>query len=125
MNLVLPSHPASWLHRQAAVRGLRNGKVDAADTKADDELPVSTVLIDSHRVGVWRFGAAGGWPLIWNHGGLSCGLDATVICAAARQRGANIIAIDRPGVGRSDAWSMSSITSWIIEVIHEYLVGMS
>ena len=72
----------------------------------------STVLVDSRRVGVWRFGSPGGWPLVWNHGGLSCGMDATVMDEAARSCGAEIIAIDRPGIGRSDLWSMASVGQW-------------
>jgi len=46
---------------------------------------------------VWRFGTDGGWPLVWHHGGLICGLDAKVIDMAARQCGADIISLDRPG----------------------------
>ena len=50
---------------------------------------------------------------MWNHGGLtSCGLDATVMDAAGHRGGADIISIDRPGIGRSDAWSMPSIAQW-------------
>jgi len=79
---------------------------------ADDEVTGSTVLVDSRRVGVWRFGSAGGWPLVWNHGGLSCGLDAKVMDEAGRHCGAEIIAIDRPRIGRSDLWSMASIGQW-------------
>ena len=79
---------------------------------ADAEVPGSTVLVDSRRVGVWRFGSAGGWPLVWNHGGLSCGLNATVMDEAGRHCGAEIIAIDRPRIGRSDLWSIASIGQW-------------
>jgi pimeloyl-ACP methyl ester carboxylesterase len=73
---------------------------------------VSTVLVDSHHVGVWRFGSPGGWSLVWNHGGLSCGMDATVMDEAAQSCGAEIIAIDRPGIGRSDLWTMASVGRW-------------
>ncbi|MDT7722101.1 MAG: hypothetical protein QOE94_3112 [Mycobacterium sp.] len=78
----------------------------------DSEVPGSTVLVDSRRVGVWRFGSAGGWPVVWNHGGLSCGRDAMVMDEAGRHCGAEIIAIDRPGIGRSDLWSLASIAEW-------------
>jgi pimeloyl-ACP methyl ester carboxylesterase len=70
------------------------------------------MLVDGRRVGVWRFGTDGGWPLVWHHGGLICGLDAKVIDVAARHCGADIISIDRPGIGHSDAWSMASIAQW-------------
>jgi pimeloyl-ACP methyl ester carboxylesterase len=70
------------------------------------------MIVDGRRVGVWRFGTDGGWPLVWHHGGLVCGLDAKVIDAAARQCGADVISIDRPGIGRSDRWSMPLIAQW-------------
>jgi pimeloyl-ACP methyl ester carboxylesterase len=54
----------------------------------------------------------GGWPIVWCHGGLSSALDAKFFDAAGRRCGADIIAIDRPGIGRSDAWDMSSIAHW-------------
>ncbi len=79
---------------------------------ADDEVPVHPVPIDGRRVGVRRFGTLGGWPVVWNHGGLSCALDGKLIDTAARRCGAEIVAIDRPGIGHSDAWTMASITQW-------------
>jgi pimeloyl-ACP methyl ester carboxylesterase len=63
-------------------------------------------------VGVQRFGSVGGWPLVWCHGGLSSALDAKFFDAAGQRCGADIIAIDRPGVGRSDAWDLPSIADW-------------
>jgi pimeloyl-ACP methyl ester carboxylesterase len=78
----------------------------------DADVPGSTVLVGSRRVGVWRFGSPGGWPVVWNHGGLSCGMDATVMDEAGRRCGAEIIAIDRPGIGRSDLWNVASVSAW-------------
>jgi pimeloyl-ACP methyl ester carboxylesterase len=63
-------------------------------------------------VGVRRFGSVGGWPLVWCHGGLSSALDAKLLDAAGQRSGADIIAIDRPGIGHSEAWNMSSIAEW-------------
>lgn len=73
---------------------------------------VQLVSVDGRRVGVWRFGCRGGWPLVWHHGGLSCGLDATVVDVAAQRCSADIISIDRPGIGRSDHWPISPIAQW-------------
>lgn len=42
---------------------------------ADGGIPCSSVLVDGRRVGVWRHKSA----LVWDHGGLSFGLDATVM----------------------------------------------
>lgn len=55
--------------------------------RADGGIPCSSVLVDGRRVGVWRHGSAGGWPLVWDHGGLSCGLDATGWTARCRRQG--------------------------------------
>jgi pimeloyl-ACP methyl ester carboxylesterase len=80
--------------------------------RADGVAPDSPVLVDGRRVGVRRFGSVGGWPLVWCHGGLSSARDAKFLDAAGRGCGADIIAIDRPGIGLSDAWDMSSIAHW-------------
>lgn len=72
----------------------------------------SPVLVAGHRVGVQRFGSIGGWPLVWCHGGLSSALDAKFFAAAAQRCGADVVAIDRPGIGRSDAWDVPTIAHW-------------
>ena len=74
--------------------------------------PASTVPVDGHHVGVRRFGKLGGWPVVWCHGGLSSALDATFFDAAGRQHGAEVIAIDRPGIGRSDYRHLPDIGRW-------------
>lgn len=74
--------------------------------------PASAVLVDGHRVGVQRFGSIGGWPLVWCHGGLSSALDAKFFDTAAQQCGADVIAIDRPGIGHSDRWDLPTIAQW-------------
>ena len=43
--------------------------------RCDRGIPYSSVLLDGRRVGVWRHRSA----LMWDHGGLSFGLDATVM----------------------------------------------
>jgi pimeloyl-ACP methyl ester carboxylesterase len=85
-----------------------------------------TLDVGGRRVAVWRFGCVGGWPLVWNHGGLICGRDAKVMDAAGRHCGADIISIDRPGIGRSDVWSMPSIAQWpctVAQVADLFQVG--
>jgi pimeloyl-ACP methyl ester carboxylesterase len=71
-----------------------------------------SVTFEDSSVGVWRFGHAGGWPLIWCHGGLSCGADAALLDAAARRHGADVIALDRPGIGRSSPNHTATVASW-------------
>jgi pimeloyl-ACP methyl ester carboxylesterase len=82
----------------------------------DQTVEATRLDVGGRRVAVWRFGCVGGWPLVWNHGGLICGRDAKVMEAAARKCGADIFSIDRPGIGRSDFWSMSSIAEWPLTV---------
>lgn len=74
--------------------------------------PASSVLVDGHRVGIQRFGSVGGWPLVWCHGGLSSALDGKFFDAAGQQCGADVLAIDRPGIGRSDRWDLPTIAYW-------------
>ncbi len=80
--------------------------------------PPLLLLVGGRRVAVWRFGSRGGWPLVWNHGGLICGLDAKVLNDAAHQRGADILSVDRPGIRRSEHWGMPSIAQWPQTVEH-------
>ncbi len=90
---------------------------------SDDRPPNSVMFVNGRRVGVSRFGSLGGWPLVWCHGGLSCGLDARYLDAAGQRYGADIIAIDRPGIRRSDASAVSSIAQWphTVEQVAEQL----
>lgn len=72
----------------------------------------SRIFVDGHHVGVSRYGRAGGWPLVWCHGGLSSRLDGKLLDAAGQRHGADIIAVDRPGIGGSDLWAMPTIAHW-------------
>ena len=85
--------------------------------------PASTVPVDGHQVGVHRFGKLGGWPVVWCHGGLSSALDATFFDAAGKRRGAEVIAIDRPGIGRSDYRHLPVIGRWpqLVETVADSL----
>jgi pimeloyl-ACP methyl ester carboxylesterase len=83
---------------------------------AHDDVPDSPVRVNGRRVGVSRFGFVGGWPVVWCHGGLSCRLDGRLLDAAGRRCGADIIAMDRPGIGRSDVCALSSIVQWAGQV---------
>lgn len=95
----------------------------ASTSHAENEFPIISVPVDGRRVGVWRFGTPGGRPVVWNHGGLSCGLDGYVADTEARLCGVEIIAIDRPGIGRSEYWNMSSVPQWprTVKQVADYL----
>lgn len=79
-------------------------------------MPEPPILVDGRRVGVSRFGRTGGWPVVWCHGGLSSRRDGMLLDAAARRHGADIIAIDRPGIGGSELVAVSSIAHWATTV---------
>jgi pimeloyl-ACP methyl ester carboxylesterase len=80
--------------------------------------PLTLLSVDGYWVGVWRFGSPNGWPLLWHHGGLSCGLNAKMMDDAGRRCGADIISIDRPGIGHSQVRNVSSIAGWPQTVEH-------
>jgi pimeloyl-ACP methyl ester carboxylesterase len=80
--------------------------------------PQTLLSVDGYWVGVWRFGSPNGWPFLWHHGGLSCGLDAKMMDDAGRRCGADIISIDRPGIGHSQVRNVSSIAGWPQTVEH-------
>lgn len=63
-------------------------------------------------VGVSQFGAAGGSPVIWCHGGFSSRLDAVLLAGAAARTGVRLIAIDRPGIGQSSRAPDDDILRW-------------
>lgn len=52
---------------------------------ADDEVPDSPALVRLHPRRDRRFGPAGGWALMWNDGGLSCGLRRDIFLEALRR----------------------------------------
>jgi len=69
-------------------------------------------LGDGLGVGIARYGDPGGRPVIWNHGGLSCRLDAAPLDAAARASGIRLVALDRPGIGNSSRALASGFGAW-------------
>jgi pimeloyl-ACP methyl ester carboxylesterase len=80
-----------------------------------DTSPVR-VPVNGCSAAVWRFGSSTGWPLLWHHGGLVCGLDAALLEDAARRLGAAIYSVDRPGIGYTDWWDVPTMAEWPIAV---------
>jgi pimeloyl-ACP methyl ester carboxylesterase len=66
----------------------------------DEDL--SLRLSDGRRLGYAVYGAAGGWPVLYCHGGLSCRIDVRSAADAAVAAGVRLIAPDRPGIASSD-----------------------
>lgn len=63
-----------------------------------------------------EYGDPVGAPVIWNHGGLSCRLDAARAHRPAVEVGARIIAPDRPGIGWSERDPGRTVASWSADV---------
>jgi pimeloyl-ACP methyl ester carboxylesterase len=69
-------------------------------------------LDGGRRVGVAQFGRPPGAPVIWCHGGLSSRIDAALADGAAARKGLRLIALDRPGIGRSSLGRDDEVLRW-------------
>jgi pimeloyl-ACP methyl ester carboxylesterase len=69
-------------------------------------------LAGGRRVGVAQFGRPTGTPVIWCHGGLSSRIDAALVGGAAARDGIRLIALDRPGIGRSSLVAGDGLLRW-------------
>jgi pimeloyl-ACP methyl ester carboxylesterase len=74
-------------------------------------------LHDGRRIGFAEYGPATGKPVLWFHGtpGASRQIPAAAR-AAAVERGVRLIALERPGVGRSTARLYDAILGWARDV---------
>lgn len=78
-----------------------------------------TSRVDGRVVAHRRYGAEPGpgvAVVVSCHGGLSCGADAALGHAAAAERGISLLAIDRPGVGRSDDQPGRTTGDWAVDL---------
>ena len=74
-------------------------------------------LTDGRRLAWTTYGDPDGTPLIWNHGGLSCRLDAARAGGPAAEVGVQVIAPDRPGIGWSDRDQGRTVAGWAEDVV--------
>lgn len=75
-----------------------------------------TTRPNGRRLAYARYGTAGGAPVFYFHGGLSSRLDIAFADAACQRCGIDLIAIDRPGIGRSDFQSGRRLADWPTDV---------
>ena len=73
---------------------------------------VQVCLPDGRRLGVAEFGAPDGEPVFYFHGFPASRLEAHLMDTLARERGARVIALDRPGYGLSDFAPRRTIPDW-------------
>ena len=72
---------------------------------------------DGRRIGVLEVGQAAGVPVFHFHGAGSSRLEAVLVADAAKKAGVRLIALDRPGVGRSDPCHRARLLDWPEKVL--------
>lgn len=75
-------------------------------------------LPDGRTLGWAQYGAGGGQPLLYFHGGVSSRLDIEFASSYCQERGIRIIAPDRPGIGISSPQPKRSLLDWTSDVEH-------
>jgi len=73
-------------------------------------------------MGVELTGDRCGYPILWCHGGLSSRLDALSMGQAAKNVGAAIVSIDRPGIGTSAKRPHMSVAEWAEVALREMTI---
>ena len=79
-------------------------------------------LKDGRWLGYNQYGLPGGKPILYFHGWPGSRLEAGIANAVAQNFNTRIIAIDRPGVGRSDFQPARAILDWPIDVDRKSVV---
>src|SRR5688572_28104051 len=74
-------------------------------------------LSDGRKVGIAEFGAPAGRPVVYCHGFPASRLEARLAHEAAKEVGARLIALDRPGYGLSDFQPGRRIGDWPRDVV--------
>jgi len=69
-------------------------------------------LPDGRRLGYAEFGAPGGIPVLYQHGFPASRLEAGLVDRSAANLGLRLIAVDRPGFGRSDPCPQRGLDDW-------------
>lgn len=73
-------------------------------------------LVDGRELGYTEYGDPHGRPIIYCHGLPSSRFEGELVHSAARKSGIRLIAIDRPGVGRSDFLADRTLLDWPADV---------
>ena len=70
------------------------------------------VLPDQRTLCYADYGSEEGFPMLYCHGFPASRLEAQLAHDEARRQGVRIIAVDRPGFGRSDSYADRAILEW-------------
>ncbi len=76
--------------------------IPATDWLPNDSETESLSLPDGRRLAYATYGDADGYPVLFCHGTPGSHVAARLLAAPARERGINLIAPDRPGIGNSE-----------------------
>lgn len=88
-----------------------------ADLPATLTIDATFDLPDGRTLGWAEYGDPVGFPVLYNHGGLSCRLDVASAGADAAAAGLRIIAPDRPGVATSTRLEDRDLAAWPADVV--------
>ncbi len=82
----------------------------------DERSVLVHVLVDGRRLGYAEYGAVAGRPVFYFHGFPGSRLEAGLADGAAARLGIRLIAVDRPGYGRSDDQPGRRLGDWPADV---------
>src|SRR5918996_4665095 len=83
----------------------------------DDGSDRTIRLRDGRRLGFAEWGDAGGRPLLYFHGWPGSRVEGRLADETARSRRIRMIAVDRPGMGRSDFPPRRTLVDWPDDVV--------
>lgn len=78
---------------------------DAKSPSPPDKSIVIETLSNGHNIAYEEFGCAGGTPFFYFHDSGSSRIEAAFLHRAAKDHGYRLIALDRPGIGRSSYYA--------------------
>ncbi len=70
------------------------------------------LTVSGRRIAFARYGHLGGIPVAYCHGTPSSRLEAQIAAEAAKKLGIHLLALDRPGYGRSSPLPPASVAAW-------------
>ena len=77
---------------------------------------LTLTLPDGRELGYAEYGAPAGAPVLYFHGCPSSCLEAALWHEAAARAGARLVAVDRPGLGRSTAQPRRTLLAWPADI---------
>ncbi|WP_434531371.1 alpha/beta fold hydrolase [Haloarcula sp. NS06] len=91
--------------------------IPATDWLPDDSETETLSLPDGRQLAYATYGDADGYPVLFCHGTPGSHVAARLLAAPARERGINLIAPDRPGIGNSEDASVT-LKDWPDDAAH-------